>query len=257
MISLKSSFEGEIVKYYDLYFLPIEKVEEEVKYILSFVNEYLLDRCCVIDLGCGTGAYSEELAKYFDRVVGLDCSADMISYANGNHFNKKVDFVCGDARCKEMISSKKSSLVISLAHVIGYQLDNYSLDSYFKTVKENLVDGGLFFFNFYNQSAIYNMHLEPRHVKKHGDDGVELTRLSNAAIDADNNCLKLDYYYIVSKNDVVDAFEIHENMRYYSKLELEYYLNNNGFEIISFFNYNTTEELSGTCWNGGCLARKI
>ncbi len=256
MIKLNSSFEGEIVKYYDLFFLKKEKVEKEISYIMDICGTRLTGRKSCIDIGCGTGAYDEQLSEHFGSVTGMDISADMIEYAKANHMTQATKYILSDARCmKNVMDGNEADLAVSLAHVIGYQLDNTSVEEYFKTVCLNLKKGGLFWFNFYNQPALFLNALSPRHMKIE-DGNCMIYRLSNASINADNNCLDMDYYYIVSGKGNPEIIEIHEKMRYFSKFEMEYYLEKCGFDVIGFYNYSTDEPLSAHNWNAGVLAKK-
>lgn len=68
----------------------------------------------------------------------------------------------------------------------------------------------------------------------------------------------LDYYYIIEQLYAEPlSIEIHERMRYFTKMELEYYLNKDGFEVIRFMNYMSEDELTSDVWNAGVLAKKI
>ena len=255
MIKLNSSFEGEIVKFYDLYFLPKEKITKEGSYIIETCRCYLTNTDSCIDIGCGTGAYDELLADHFDKVTGLDMSRDMIDYANGNHKKGTITYVHKDARCKETFVDKSADLAVSLAHVVGYQLDNRSLEDYFLTVHMNLRSGGLFWFNFYNQPALFQTALSPRYFKIE-ENSLTINRISNASINGDDNCLDMDYYYIITRQDDSEIIEIHEKMRYFTKLEMAFYLDKCGFDVVKMFNYNTTNDLSSDNWNAGVLAKK-
>lgn len=50
------------------------------------ISKYCRDKI-VLDLGCGTGAYTTIIAKYSDRVLGLDVSRVMLNYAKKKHGN--------------------------------------------------------------------------------------------------------------------------------------------------------------------------
>ena len=258
---LKSSFEGEIVKHYDQFFLPSEKVYRECQYLLQMLKQYRPGFGLLMDVGCGTGAYSEEMSKYFKRVLGVDVSDDMISYAENNHSTVNTRYICSDIRSFDEIDNGCIDVAISLAHVIGYQLDNKSVNRYLRTVHNKLKDDGLFLFNFYNMPAIYSSPLNARHVKRKNEHA-EITRISNATNNKEKGCLDLDYYYIIENHsnteiDDTSVVEIHEQMRYFTKCEIELFLNKNGFTAESFFNYGTDIDLTSDEWNAGCLARKL
>ncbi len=47
-------------------------------------------RKMVLDLGCGTGVYTQIVAENTDRVLGLDISEVMLSYAKSRHLNLRL-----------------------------------------------------------------------------------------------------------------------------------------------------------------------
>ncbi len=255
MKELNNSFSGKIAEYYDTYFLPAQKIQEECNYIMEMISPYLEGYETLVDVGCGTGAHAEKLSGSFKRVHGIDISKDMIDFAEKNHGAGNIIYECMDIR--DVTERKeKNSVAISLAHVIGYQLDNDSVEQYFFGINNLLRRGGILFFNFYNQPALYMKSLQPRHTQIQGKD--KITRISNATLNPDENCLNLDYYYIFESNGRdVSTYEVHEKMRYFTRLEIEYFLKKSGFELLSFFSYNTKERLSPLEWNGGVIARKL
>ena len=254
MKALKSSFEGNIVEYYDDFFLDKGKLEKETQFILIRLLQEQQQIRRVLDVGSGTGYHDEMLSAKFEHIYGIDISADMVEYAKKKHSAPQNEFEVADIRSWDEINEKYDA-VISLSHVIGYQTDNESFDSYLKNINRKLRVGGVFLYNFYNAPALFFNGLKPRHVKKSVKNH-EISRISNATLNPDCNCLKLDYYYIIQNAEDSDSFEIHENMRYFTMMELEYAMRVNGFDDIRFFKWMDTKKLSGNDWNGGCIARK-
>lgn len=100
MKSLASSFEGELVEYYDLFFLNND-VSGEVQYIKSIVEEFKDNKgedVKLLDVGCGTGAHAYEFGRYFDNVLGVDISKDMIAFAKEKHVGEKINYEVQDIR---------------------------------------------------------------------------------------------------------------------------------------------------------------
>lgn len=54
--------------------------------IAATISQYCKDKT-VLDLGCGGGTYTAIIAKYTDRVLGVDISRVMLSYAKNKHSN--------------------------------------------------------------------------------------------------------------------------------------------------------------------------
>ena len=78
------------------------RYDEDHSFVWRHANEILqlLDpqpNEWVLDLGCGTGHLTAEIAKTGASVVGIDQSPEMVSKAKANY--PDLDFEIGDARC--------------------------------------------------------------------------------------------------------------------------------------------------------------
>jgi ubiquinone/menaquinone biosynthesis C-methylase UbiE len=77
----------------DIYDERYTRIQQE-KY--EVVKKYLPKRAmCILDLGCGTGMFFEELTKRGKLVVGIDSSAKMLGIAQKRASG--VSLVCADA----------------------------------------------------------------------------------------------------------------------------------------------------------------
>ena len=97
--------------------------------------------------------------------------------------------------------------------------------------------------------------MKPRHIIKNCGEK-KISRISNAEINYLENCLDLDYYYIVNNDSVNQFYEIHEKMRFFSICEIKYFLEKCGLEALHFFSYGKNEKLVPQEWNAGCIALK-
>lgn len=74
----------------------------EVDFIEAEIARYCGDKKAyrILDIGCGTGRHTIELAKRGYKVVGVDLSENMLAKAieNANKNGVKVEFICKDAR---------------------------------------------------------------------------------------------------------------------------------------------------------------
>jgi trimethylguanosine synthase len=59
-----------------------------------------IQQTIIIDAFCGVGGNTIQFAKYFDRVIAIDISADRLQMARNNatvyNVADKIDFICGD-----------------------------------------------------------------------------------------------------------------------------------------------------------------
>ena len=250
-----SSFEGDIVKYYELFFYSGKEdyIKDVVLYICDYVGDIEGKR--VIDVGCGTGVFDEYFVERGAEVAAIDISRDMIDYAQKEHKNSSIVYQIHDI-CRKPVT-EKGDIVVALSHVIGYQIENDKLKLFLKNISGSLKNGGLFAFNFYNMPAILSKPLTPQFREVETND-IILTRISNAIPNLMKNTLKMQYRYLIEAEGK-EAFDIkiEEEMRYYSFKELENYLYEAGFKIKSITDFLMHKELSGEDWNGFIVTEKV
>jgi len=51
----------------------------------------------ILDVGCGTGLFTEEVVELGSFIVGVDCSKNMIKKAKQEYGNRGNSFLCADA----------------------------------------------------------------------------------------------------------------------------------------------------------------
>lgn len=249
-----SSFEGMLVKYYDMFFLG-GGVEQECSYIHSLIKKYSQDEVSTLaDIGCGTGYHSWFFTNYYEKIMGMDISEDMILYAKSNRNKEKLEFICSDIRNYQ--GNEQFDSAVALSHVIGYQLNNESVEKMLVNIASLLTKNKIFLFNFYHEPALYLNGLKSM-MKKVQSEHTKITRFSNASINSMENVLELEYHYIIENEDEnLKQVNIKEKMRYFTKKELEYYLNNAGFKVLDCLGHRTNSTLSERDWNGIIIAKK-
>lgn len=78
---------------YDVQYLE----EQEGKYRAALDATRVSERGYILDLGCGTGLFAEEVAELGDFVIGVDHSAKMLKKAKQKHNGRLIFFLCADA----------------------------------------------------------------------------------------------------------------------------------------------------------------
>ena len=250
-----TSFSGEMVKYYDQFFNIENEAPKHIECMKKTLGNSWNTINNVLDIGCGTGKHANILSTMGKNVTGLDLSEDMIAFATEHHSNPNCTFLV-DNMCKHQ-SEQLYDMAYAMSHVIGYQLNNQDLEDFLKAVYNSLAKDGCFYFNFYHEAGLYNSEQSARRNFVKGSD-VNITRFSNASINAMENCLDLEYFYLIEKNnsDEVTEIAISEKMRFFSVLELKYYLEKIGFKVEKVVDFRTNENLDKKHWNAVILARK-
>ena len=96
-------------------------------------------RHVAVDVGCGSGQFTFELAKYFDHVVGLDVSESQVDEAKRNIDENRhnVRFIIGDERLDGVEDG--SANLIGAHAAVGW----FDLDTFYPAVVRVLAPGGV------------------------------------------------------------------------------------------------------------------
>ncbi len=141
---------GAYSKYYNLLYKD-KDYAGEVRYIQGLIQKYTPDAGSILDLGCGTGWHDFEFAKLGYQVTGIDISEEMLAVANSrlsssiaDHSKGSSSFFLGDIRTIRI--NQIFDVVVSLFHVMSYQITDEDLQAVFSTAKAHLNPGGLVHF---------------------------------------------------------------------------------------------------------------
>jgi SAM-dependent methyltransferase len=114
--------------------------------ILDILGRNKISEGLVIDLGCGSGLWAQELLKANYDVIGVDISEAMISIARKRA--PKAEFLVGSLFKAEIPSCRA---VTSLGECLNYLFDSDNNDkrltSLFRRIYRALTPGGVFIFD--------------------------------------------------------------------------------------------------------------
>ena len=121
--------------------------EEWSKYLVTLLKENGLHEGIVLDLGCGTGAITEKLAKAGYDMIGIDNSEDMLSIAMEKASDKELEilYLLQDMREFELFGTVAG--VVSICDSMNYITEEEDLLTVFKLVNNYLDTNGLFIFD--------------------------------------------------------------------------------------------------------------
>jgi SAM-dependent methyltransferase len=251
----------EVFKDYAYYYNAFYKDKDykaEAAQVDSLLKMYGNDIHKVINFGCGTGRHDIELAKLGYQCAGIDLSPLMIEIAKENvkAIGLGIPFSVADIRKYE--SSCKYDAVISLFHVMSYQNTNQDILSAFRSARNVLNKGGIFLFDAWYGPGVLTDKPCVR-VKEVEDDKNRLIRIAKPVMHDKENIVDVNYEVLVidkstSKTQVIN--EVH-NMRYFFRPELEYFLNEEGFELIDNLDCNSLVETSYDSWTSFFVARAL
>ena len=237
--------------YYDLFY-DDKNYQLEANYINEKIQEYKSNSKSILELGCGTGKHAINLTKFGYEILGIEKSESMLKKTTNK---KNLEFQQGDIR--EIKLKDKFDCVISLFHVMSYQITNKSLISVFKTAFNHLKKEGLFLFDFWFGPAV--IHQKPMvRTKTISTKNNTICRIAEPELILDKNQVNVKYTYHDfdhCKKDFRTINELHQ-MRYFSIPELELVASETGFKVLNSEEFLTGFEPSLKTWGVSIILRK-
>jgi 2-polyprenyl-3-methyl-5-hydroxy-6-metoxy-1,4-benzoquinol methylase len=245
----------EYAQYYDLLYREKDYIGE-VAYIYQMIKKYHPSAKRILDLGCGTGIHAIELAKFGYEVHGVDMSSGMIQIAK-KLLDKTisdgvevtgVSFSVGDVRSYE--DEKKYDIVLSLFHVMSYQVSNSDIKRFFNTIQKSLKSNGIAIFDYWYGPAITYLRPEVR-LKQISNEKITLNRVAEPLLFDSKNYCQVSYSIFIEDKEtgVIKRFsEIHK-MRYFFDPELELLIDMTNLRILESCTWFTNELPNRKIWD--------
>lgn len=123
----------------------------------------------VLDLGCGTGSMTEELAGRGYDMIGVDNSEDMLEIAMEKRQESGHDilYLMQDMQEFELYGTVRA--VVSVCDSVNYVTEKEELEQVFRLVNNYLDPGGIFIFDF-NTEYKYREVLGDRTIAENRED---------------------------------------------------------------------------------------
>jgi ubiquinone/menaquinone biosynthesis C-methylase UbiE len=163
------------------------------------------DARSVLDLGCGTGIFTAELAARGADAVGVDPAAAMLDIARTRIGGDKVTWVEADARGLDL--GRRFEAVVMTGHALQALLTRADRATVLGTIARHLEPQGRFFFDSRNPAARpwENWTLEKtRVIRTHPAFGT-VERWYDARLEEPGDIVRLDMSYRTAKGRAYSA----------------------------------------------------
>ena len=203
------------------------------------------ERDLVLELGCGTGRFTELMYEAGYDMIGIDSSEEMLNIAMKRKRDTGSDilYLCQDMRELDLYSTVGT--VISIYDSINYITDGEELSGVFGAVNKFLYPGGLFIFDF-------NTEYKYRVVNA---DNVFAENRENVSFiwenyyDEESKLNEFDLTLFVREDEASDIFRKYEEthiQRGYTAEEIKDMLRRAGFFWISMSDMDSGEAVCDT-----------
>ncbi len=243
---------SKFARYYDNLTRNIS-YKERAEYFDSIIQKYAGKRGILLDLACGTGSLSEEMAKIGYDVIGIDNSEEMLNAALDKKFESglPIQYLCQDMTKLDMFGTIDVTICAldSLNHLSN-------LDAVTKTIQRVSLfsePDGLFIFDVNTQYK--HKYILGNNTFVYDTDDVYCVWQNNFY---DKDCrvlINLDFF---EKSG--EAYYRSEESFYeiaYTLSQLDEILINSGFDIVAHYNFDTFNSPIDTSEKIIFVARKV
>ena len=213
-------FDKDYSKIYD--FLYTNKdYTKETNLIKTILKKYLPNSKSLLDLGCGTGLYSNLITKLNFNVVGVDRSSNMLSIAKRKYKkNKKLSFI--KSSIENIKLNKKFDIISALFHILSYQRSENEIDKFFSKSYLHLNKNGILIFDFWYEDGVFSLQ-SPLRVREINNSNYKIVRITISKwykkikqIFDIHNLIVLN-----KKNKKISKFQETHKMRYFNMKEIK------------------------------------
>ena len=211
----------------------------------------------LIDIGCGTGAHSIELASRGYQVTGIDQSQAMVDHASQKSASLDVgerpSWLCADAR--QFDTGRTFDLCIMMFAVIGYLTTNDDVLKALQNIRRHLRPGSLFVCDYWYGPAVLVTKPTDR-IRVLSIENGQIIRTSNTALDVVSHTANVTFNLWALKGNLLmnNTTETHR-LRYFFPQEFALLLSQAGFRLHSMSSFPELEDpLTEKTWNAFVVA---
>lgn len=243
-------------RYYDLLYID-KDYDGEAKYIHKLLAKFGVQNGNLLEFGSGTGKHGRLLAELGYLIHGIERSAQMVKEATNNTALNN-GFTCQQGNICHVSMGRTYDAVVSLFHVISYQISNEDLNAVFARAAEHTKPYGLFIFDFWYGPAVYAQRPSVR-IKRMSDKLFEITRIAEPIFKPNEN--RVDVNFTIFARDLttgaLEIFNENHSMRFFSLPEIDLIAKMHGFERIAVEEFFTGKSPDENTWGVCVVLKKI
>lgn len=214
----------------------------------------------LLDVGCGTGQHSLELARRGFKLTGVDLSEHMLNHARAKSealpTEQRPRWLQGDARNFE--AGGPFDMAIMMFAVIGYLVGNEDALAGLRNIRRHLRPGALFVCDFWYGPTVLSDRPTDR-VRVLETPKGEVIRATSTRLDIPRHQAAVTFkLWSVEHGRVASQTTETHVLRYFFPQEFALLLSQSGFTMESISAFPTLDQpLTDDTWNALVVARAV
>lgn len=243
---------SKFAEYYDILTENID-YKKHAEYYNSLVSDFNGQKGILLDLACGTGSLSEEMARLGYDVIGVDLSQEMLSMAMDKKYDSglPIQYLFQDMCELDMYGTL--DIVICALDSLNHLPDIKSLKRAVERVSLFSNPDGLF---------IFDLNTEYKHREILSDnvfiyDTEKVYCVWENSYNADDNSVDIDLTFFEKDSNGYQRYEESFSENAYPIEAIDEILIESGFEIVAHYDYLTKQQPTATSEKITFIARKV
>ncbi|MDB9752275.1 class I SAM-dependent methyltransferase [Pelagibacteraceae bacterium] len=230
---------------------------KETRLLKKIIKKYLPHSKSLLDLGCGTGQYSNLMTKLQLNIVGVDRSSSMLKIAKKKYKkNKKLNFV--KSEIEKIDLNKKFDIISALFHILSYHTTDIKINKFFSKSHSHLNNNGILIFDFWYKEGVFNLQ-SPLRVREVENNSYKIIRITISKWFKKINQIFDIHNLIVmnKKNKKILKFSETHKMRYFTLNIIKKKLKEHNFKFLESLDLQAGKAISSKSWGALVVAKKI
>ncbi|CAH0347078.1 class I SAM-dependent methyltransferase [Bacillus sp. CECT 9360] len=204
--------------------------EQWLDMLISRMDQYGIVGKDILDLACGTGEFTIELAKHGFAVSGVDLSEEMLAVANGKAMNQRLNIPFYQQNMAELDGLGEYDCVTIFCDSLNYIREESDIPRTFKQVHSHLKTAGLFMFDVH---SVFKMeHLFKNKTFAVNDEDVSYIWDCYPSGEPYSVEHDLSFFVLDHESGLYDRFEEYHYQRTYPIEQYKKWLEDAGFELM-------------------------
>ncbi|WP_297635531.1 class I SAM-dependent methyltransferase [uncultured Clostridium sp.] len=227
----------EFAKIYD------ELINEDIDYnkigkkVLNIVDKYNVEKKSYLDLACGTGNVSVEIAKNFKEGFAVDLSEEMLREAFDKFKKEKIKSRIVRQDMTELSLNHKFSLITCVLDSTNYITEKKGIENYFKNVYNHLEENGIFIFDinsYYKLSEVLG-----NNIYTYSSEDVFYSWENTF----EDNITNMFLTFFIKEGELYERFEEEHFERAYKEEEIEELLEKANLKVLEKWDGYSEDEI--------------